>query len=174
MRHLQWGRLLVRESGGTLVSLAVLHAGLVAWVAWYLVEAEWSLAPLWASRTPLSGVTFHGSWAAGTLLLLAVAPLVGAAAVRGSWVGDDPTRSLPVDALTRLVWAWGAASVVLVVAGLAPLPVYLALFEMGAFTPSGLVWPVLAQSAAILLAPLAGIAVALARHRRSSGTHTYG
>lgn len=168
MSAILWCKLVVRGRGGTLLALAALHAGVVAWVGWYLAEAGWSAMPLRASRTPLSSVTFVGSAVAGTLLLLAVGPAIGAGTVKGPWIGPDPTNVLPVGPATRLASAWVASCAILAVVGCAPLPIYLSLYEMGAFTLSEIGWLILAQSASIALAPLAGIAVAMARRGRSA------
>jgi hypothetical protein len=157
---------LLRAWGARLIAVALAEATVVGWVAWYLVEVTWSSAPLSASRTPLHAVTFSGAWGAALLGLLAMGPLIGAAAVRGPWIGVDPTLALPIGSGNRLVSSWAAASVTVAVAAAAPVPVYLALYEMGAFAPAEIGQPLVLHAAAIVLGPLAGIVPSLALRGR--------
>lgn len=168
MTTLLSARDLVRASGGAVAGLAVLHTTLVAWVAWYLVEAAWSGAPPSASRTPLPPMTFTGAWIAAVVALLAMGPAVGVRAARGAWDGTDPTATLPIGSGTRLLSAWLGSAAVLGVVALAPLPVYLALLEMGAFAPAAVPAPFVTHLAVIGLGPLPGIVVVLAGRGRAA------
>jgi len=168
MATLRWSALGIRGQGATLAALALVHAVLVGWVAWYIAEAAWGSAPLSASPTPLPAAAFAGAWMAGAALLAAAGPGVGAGAMRGRWVGPDPTVALPVGAAARAGSAWIAAAATLAVVGLAPAPLYVALHAMGSFALEDAVRPLLVQAGAIALAPLAGIGIVAARRRRSA------
>lgn len=159
-------RYLVRASAGTIVGLAVLDTATAAWVAWYLVDAAWSAAPLSASRTPLPTATFHGAWIATLVVLLMAAPCVGVRSARGAWEGTDPTAALPLRRGTRLLSAWAGSVTILGAAALAPLPVYLALFDMGAFGGAGWPAPLIGHLLVIAVVPLSGIAAVLGRQGR--------
>lgn len=160
-----WWTYVVRWQGGTLATLAAMHAVLVTWVAWYVAEAGWSSAPVGVSPTPLASVAFQGSWIMGSLYLLGVGPAIGFRAVRGPWVGTDPTATLPFGRAERTLSAWGASAVLLTVVALAPLPTYLALFEMGAFTVSDLTMPLFLHLGVIVAGPMMGVGIALRRPR---------
>ena len=96
------------------------------------------------------------------MFLLAVGPAIGAAAMAGPWIGPDPTLALPLSRAARVAWACAASGTILAVVGLAPLPIYVSLYALGAFAPSELAWPALLQAAAIAVALLVGIAILLA------------
>jgi hypothetical protein len=160
-----WWTYVVRWQGGTLATLAVVHAILVTWAAWYVAEAWWSSAPVGVSPTPLAPVAFQGSWIMGSLYLLGVGPAIGFRAVRGPWVGADPTATLPLGRAGRALSAWGASTVLLTVVALAPLPTYLVLFEMGAFTVSDLTVPLFLHFGVIVAGPIMGVGMALRRPR---------
>jgi hypothetical protein len=152
-----------------LATLAALHAVLVAWVAWYVADAGWASTPISASLTPLPSVVFVSAWVAGSLVLLVTAPVLGAGAVRGGWVGPDPTLALPVGLATRTLSAWSAAVGGLTLVGLAPLPIYIGLYELGGIELSDIAWPVLAETGIIVLAPLVGVGAVLARRAAALG-----
>ena len=158
---------------GAAATLAAVHAIVVTWVAWYVAEAAWISAPVGVSPTPLAPAAFQGAWIAGGLYLLAIGPAVGFRAARGPWFGADPTASLPLGGAGRTLTAWGAAAALLSVVALAPLPTYLALFEMGAFAASDVVRPLLLQAGAILAAPIVGVGIALRRSRSLVGEAVY-
>ena len=159
-----WMRLILRGWGGALAALAAVHAILVTWVAWYVAEASWGSAPIGVSPTPLSPIAFQACWIAGALFLLGVGPAIGAGVFRGPWSESDPTRSLSLGILGRTAPAWCASAAILILVALAPLPTYLVLAEMGSFSGSQITQPLLAQGAAIAIAPMPGIACA-ALHR---------
>jgi hypothetical protein len=165
-----WCQLLIRWGGEIPAALAALHAILVAWVAWFILEAGWASAPVSASPTPVSPVAFLGPAMAGAVFLLVLGPAMGARALAGPWTGPDPTSTLPVPDAARAASAWVASGSSLLVVALAPLPIYLALHELGAFTPAQSLGPLLGQIAIILLAPLAGIGTALVRRRLPAGS----
>jgi hypothetical protein len=161
-----WMRLILRWRSGTLASLAAVHAILVTWVAWYVAEASWGSAPIGVSPTPLPPIAFQASWLVGALFLVGVGPAIGAGAFRGPWSEADPTRSLSLGILGRTAPAWCASAAILTLVALAPLPTYLVLAEMGSFSGSQIAQPLLAQGAAIVIAPMLGIACAALRRGR--------
>ena len=148
-------------------SFCALHTLLVAWVAWYIIEMHWSTAPVEASATPLPGVAFRAAWIAGALCLLVVAPGVGAGTAQGRWIGPDPTRTLPVSETGRAASAWIASCVMSGLIWAAPLPFYLALFGMGAFTVWDAAPPFTLQVAVVTVGPLFGVLFARWRSRKS-------
>jgi hypothetical protein len=155
----------MRWQGGALATLSAVHAIMATWVAWYVAEATWVAAPVGMSPTPLAPAAFQGAWIAGGLYLLGIGPAVGFRVARSPWVGADPTASLPLGEAERTLSAWGASAVLLTVVALAPLPAYLALFEMGAFAVSDVAVPILLHVGAIAAAPIVGVAIALHRPR---------
>ena len=168
-----WWAYVMRWQGGALATLAAIHAILVTWVAWYVAEAAWIAAPVGVSPTPLAPVAFQGAWITGGLYLLGIGPAVGFRAARGPWIGADPTTSLPLGGAGRALWAWGASAVLLTVVALAPLPTYLALFEMGAFAVSDVAGPLFLHVGAIVVAPIVGAGIALRRPRSLFGGALY-
>jgi hypothetical protein len=153
--------LVLRSGSARTAFLAAGHALVVGAVAWYVVEAAWGSTPISASFTPVSSVAFLIAWAAGTVYLLLVAPVVGAASVKGPWVGSDPTACLSVSIASRAAAAWAASVLVLSVVATAPIPVYLALEALGALSAEAGTGYVIVQAAIVLAAPLPGIAMAL-------------
>ncbi len=157
---------LLRAWGGVIVAAVLGESVVVAGVVWYLVEFTWGSAPLSASRTPLHPATFTGGWLAAFIGSLTLAPLFGAAAMRGPWVGSDPTRALPIGHGSRLLVAWIAAAIAAAVVGVAPIPVYVALYEMGAFAPHEVGGPLGVSVTSIVVGPGIGILAGIAlRHR---------
>lgn len=162
-------RALLRARGGALVALVLIQATLVAWVAWYLAEAVWASAPLSAPRSPLDPVVWSGAAIAATLVTIASGLGLGATALGGPWQGPDPTAALPLGVATRALSAWAGTAVLLAVTALAPAPVCLLLHEMGAVPTAELLRLLLVQAGAVLLAPLAGVALALGWGRVAPG-----
>jgi hypothetical protein len=163
----------MRWQGGALATLSAFHAIVATWVAWYVAEAAWVAAPVGVSPTPLAPAAFQGAWIAGALYLLCIGPAVGFRVAQGPWVGADPTASLPLGEAGRTLSAWGASAVLLTVVALAPLPAYLALFEMGAFAVSDVAVPLLLHVGAIVAAPIVGVGIALRRPRSLLGGALY-
>lgn len=156
------GRRLARAHGAAPVALATVHAVVVAWVAWYVAESIRAAASLAASPTPLPPGVFRGAWLAGLVSAVLIGLVTGASALGRGWVGANPMRVLPLPPAAHLVAAWSSAVLVVAIVDLATLPVYVALYEMGAFAASDLATPTAAHIAAIVVAPLAGIAGRLA------------
>ncbi len=169
MTAFAWCGLFLRWQSGALAALAATHTTLVAAIAWYVAEAKWGSASISASPTPLPAAAFVASWVGGTILLLGVGPWIGVGAVRGPWVGPNPTVWLPLGEIQRLVAAWLGSGSMLAVIALAPVPVYLTLFAMGAFTVPDLYAPLLAQSGVITAASLIGVWLGSLHQRRLQG-----
>jgi hypothetical protein len=70
---------------------------------------------------------------------------------------------------TRTLSAWSAAVGGLTLVGLAPLPIYIGLYELGGIELSDIAWPVLAATGIIVLAPLVGVGAVLARRAAALG-----
>jgi hypothetical protein len=158
-------RFALRARGWAAPILAALHAALIAWVAWYLTEQRWASISTAASPTPLPPLVFRGSWIAGAIVLVAAGVALGADLRSARWQGLDPTLALPRGGLERVVSAWAASVVLLALAALGPVPVYLSLHELGAVRAMDVVPAILAQSALVVVSPLAGILVAGAWRR---------
>jgi hypothetical protein len=157
----------LRSRAGTLAGLAALHALAAGWSAWFFAELAWSAAPVSASLAPLPRLALTGAGTASLLFVVAAGGLLGAAATLGPWTGPDPTRVLPVARGARLGRAWITSAAQLVIVAAGALPVWVALEALGAFAPGEIAAPALVQLAAVVAAPLPGIAAAaLARGAR--------
>src|ERR1700675_1346521 len=86
--------------------LAAGHALVVGLVAWYVVDAVWGSTPVSASLPPVPVMAFVTAWVAGTIYLMRAGPMVGAASVRGPFIGPDPTAALPLGRISRAAAAW--------------------------------------------------------------------
>ncbi len=150
---------------GALAGCCAVHIVIVACVAWYCVDAVWTSAPIGASAAPLSPLVFQAAWIAGAVVLLAIGPAFGGGAIRGPWIGADPTWTLPVGFVATGAVAWAGAVARMAVVALAPVPVYIAVHAMGGIDIVHLAVGVTVQAAAVALAPLAGVVWSLWRDR---------
>ena len=151
-----------------LLGLAAAEALVAGWAAWYMAEALWGSTSAAASLTPLSPLAFGVAWGAGAVVLFTLAPLVGARAAGGQWIGGDPTRSTRARSSSLALSAWIDSVVVLSLASLAAVPVYVALHALGAIEASRAAPYAMAQAAGIVAAPVPGILLALLRRRAGS------
>lgn len=147
------------------LGLAAAEALVVGWTAWYMAEALWGSTSTAASLTPLSPLAFGVAWGAGAVVLFTLAPLVGARAAAGQWIGGDPTRATRARSSSLALSAWIDSVVVLSLASLAAMPVYVALHALGAIDVPRAAPYVVAHAAGVATAPLPGILLALLRRR---------
>ncbi len=155
--------------GSTLAWLCAIHVLIATWVAWYCVDAVWASAPLGVSPTPLPPLVFTAVAITGGMFVMAIGPGIGAAMLRGPWMGGNPTLALPFGSVARAIRAWADSVCALSLIAVARLPLDLALFAMGGIAFPQFGWALLWQAGVMLVGPLIGIAVALWRgHRRSS------
>jgi hypothetical protein len=141
--------LIVRARGASVAVSAFVHAVIVTWFAWYLADEAWAAATTSASPTPLPFRVFLWPWIAGCLVLLVSGVTAGTLAARGPWEGSDPMRALPVSTASRLASAWTASLLCVAIIALAPMPVYVCLWQLGAFTAASLA-PVAAITIGVL------------------------
>jgi hypothetical protein len=158
--------LAVRSRAPRAVSVAAGHVLVVGAVAWYVIDAVWGSIPASASLTPVPPVAFVAAWVCGAIYLLLAAPALGAACVLGLSVGPDPLAARPPGTLGRAAAAWPASVLLVSLVALAATPVYLALWALGATPGTVSGGRLLVHAAIVLLAPLAGIAPAVALRRR--------
>lgn len=144
----------LRRYAPGMVLLSTGHVLVVAWTAWYVVEAAWASSPISASRTPVPAMVFELAWRAGTALVVLSAPLVGAAML--AWMRRGPA-SLPVGSAPYFVAAWMTSVLGLGIVAVAPLPVYVALRALGAVSSHTIVAHTLWQGVLIVVAPLPGL-----------------
>lgn len=151
--------------------LAVLSAGhalVVGGVAWYVVDAAWGSVPVAASLTPVPRVAFAAAWIGGAIYLASIASAVGAASARRGWIGPDPTECSSLSAASRAIAAWSASVILLSVVAIAPVPVYLSLWALGAVTSEATICAI-TYLAIVLAAPLPGLVAAFSVSRRRGG-----
>lgn len=150
------GRARLRGAGASLATLALAQTLAVAWAAWYVAETFLASAPISLPRAPLPPATFLAAWIVSLVLVLVAAPLLGARAARDAWRVVDPTAALPISPAARVLAAAFPASLALAIVTAATSPVYVVLYELGAFTLGDLPRPLAAHAAVVLAGPLVG------------------